>query len=146
MTRSLLAVASLVAAGFAWIVTTGGLERGARAERGKPSIADFMQVVHGPGGLRVQLQESLAGSGPADENAWKTVAARASVIAFLTEAVLAGSRPRKGDLPSWKAKVEAYGQTVSKLASAAAKRDLPAAKEQSAELAKSCRDCHKAHK
>lgn len=109
-------------------------------------ISEYMLVVHGPKGLSSQLKESVGGSGPADDKAWKAVSARVATMAYLTDRVLAPAKPEKGDAASWKAKVGAYAQLLSALGKAAGARDTGGVKAELDKLGKSCDACHKAHK
>ena len=142
---------TLFLAGFAALVS---LERGGalrEADALAPAavaadLDDFMLVVHGPKGLKTQIEESLKGSGPADEKAWKAVKARAAVIAYLTDTILSKAQPSKGDKAAWKTKVTEYGTMAKALAKATADKDSDAAKAELGKMGKSCEGCHKAHR
>ena len=110
------------------------------------TVADFMQVVHGPNGLRIQVQEALRGSGPADDKAWKAVRARAVIIGLLTTAILERAEPKKGTPDSWKAQVNKYQEVARGLITATGAKNRRASLERVAVLARSCKSCHKAHK
>lgn len=110
------------------------------------SIADLMLVVHDGKGLLVQVRQSVRGAGPADDKAWKSVQARASVMVSLVESTLVPASPQKGDRASWKQKVTSYYSAVKALAAAAAKEDAGAAMEAATKVSKSCLPCHDAHR
>ena len=123
-----------------------GPEANALAAAAAANVEDFMLVIHGPKGLRTQIQEALAGSGPADAKAWRAVKARAAVIVFLTESILVKSQPEKGDKASWKEKVGEYTGLIRELAKATAAKDVDTSRKTVAKISKGCQSCHKAHK
>jgi len=110
------------------------------------SVADFMQVVHGPKGLRLQVQQALRGSGPADDKAWRAVQARAVILGLLTTVILEKAKPKKGSPDSWKAQVDKYQKATEDLILATRARNRRAALEHVSVLGRSCKSCHKAHK
>jgi hypothetical protein len=110
------------------------------------NVTDFMLVVHGPNGLLGQIKEALDGKGPADDKAWRGAKARASVVSYLCDTILAKAKPPKGDAASWKSKVGEYAGTAKSLAKALEAKDASAAKRERDRRGKSCESCHKAHK
>jgi hypothetical protein len=112
---------------------------------GGAGLEDFMLVVHGPKGLRTQIQESIAGSGPADDKAWKMVKARAAVIVSLVDSILLKANPERGDKASWKAKTAEYEKIARALLDACSEQSSSGIKAELAKMLKSCQACHKAH-
>lgn len=110
------------------------------------TVGDFMQVVHGPNGLRMQIQGALRGSGPADDKAWRAVEARAAILCLLTTAILETAQPEKGSLDSWKTQVAEYKKVTESLSLATRAKNRRASFERVTVLARSCKSCHRAHK
>ena len=129
------------------VVRAGGAEASAAAlVDPAATVADFMQVVHGPKGLRMQVQAALSGSGPADDKAWRMVQARAAILGLLTTEILQNAKPQKGSPDSWKALVNEYQKSSEDLILATRAKDRRASFEHVALLGRSCKSCHKAHK
>lgn len=150
--RVLLSLAALTAIGVLCVLGRDGLapERSGgvvhAADTAELGIDEVMLVVHGPKGLRSQIQEGVTGSGPADDKAWKALQARAATIVYLGEAILAKAKPEKGDAASWKTKMGEYNGQARALASAVDGKDSAAIKSSLGKIAKSCEGCHKAHR
>lgn len=113
---------------------------------GGAGLEDFMLVVHGPKGLKIQIQESVTGSGPADEKAWKQVKARAAVIVSLVDTILLKAEPPRGDKASWKTKIAEYARSARALLKACSEQSSTAAKAETAKMTAGCQGCHKAHR
>lgn len=105
-----------------------------------------MIVVHGPDGLRAQIQQAAESSGPLDAKAWKGVKARALIIKSLNESILMKGTPEKGSKASWTSMVKDYSKLVDALAKACEGENIPGIKDAVGKISKSCNGCHKAHK
>jgi hypothetical protein len=108
-------------------------------------LTDFMLVAHGQKGLWSQMSEVAKGAS-IDDKAWKTMQARANVLVYLGETILAKAKPEKGDAASWKAKSNEYLAMVRALARSAGEKDAAAVKSELTRISKGCDGCHKVHR
>jgi cytochrome c556 len=108
----------------------------------KPSIKDIMTKAHNGGEsllgrLRAELKESDPDWADVNKNSKELVKLGGD---------LAGAKPDRGDLKSWKKQTTAYVANAKALASAAAKKDRKAAEGSLKRITSSCTACHAAHK
>ncbi len=108
------------------------------------TLADLMQAVNSPAGVRGQLSLSLAQPPKADAE-WKQVRARAALLAEAGNLLLSYDPPG-GGLKSWRQQATAYRRAATSLAAAADRQDYAAARGALNRLATSCGDCHKKHR
>lgn len=151
--KKLTLIAFISFAAFALVLSRGSFHaqvdvRAALAdEAADADIVDFMVVVNaGKTSLWRQIRDAIAEPGPGNDKAWKGLKARARVAAFMTEEILTSYELKKGEKASWDEQVAKYKDDFEKLAEAAEKKDLDAAKEAVNALKRSCRSCHKPHR
>ncbi len=124
----------------AWTSTAGGT-----AAAAEPTLTahDVMVVVNkGKAGLFAGTQALLE---EPDDEAWERALAQANVMLFLSKE-MTKSKPRKGEVASWKAQCKKYTENLTKLAAAIKSKKKSAAKAQAGVVRKSCGGCHRPHK
>jgi hypothetical protein len=82
-------------------------------------------------------------AGPADDEAWETVALHAALLNEASHIVMADGRCPDGD---WSGAAETLRGCSQAVLDAAAAKDAEAGKAAFAALTKACGQCHKAHK
>jgi carboxymethylenebutenolidase len=115
----------------------------AAKEKSLATIADIMQAVNQPTGVRGRLIEVLKEK-PADDKQWKRVRANAALIAEAGH-WLEGLRPKKGSERHWREQARTFRQTASQIVVAADGRDYEAARLALEQLGKQCAACHRQH-
>ena len=113
-------------------------------DKSSVTIADIMQAVNQPTGVRGTLIQALKEK-PADAKEWKRVRANAALIAEAGH-WLEGMRPKKGSERHWREQARNYRQTATKIVAAADGHDYDAARLALNELGKQCAVCHKKHR
>jgi len=113
-------------------------------DKSSATIADIMQAVNQPTGVRGTLIQALKEK-PADAKDWKQVRANAALIAEAGH-WLEGMRPKKGSERHWREQARNYRQTASRIVAAADGHDYEAARLALQELGKQCAVCHKQHR
>jgi len=108
------------------------------------TIADLMQAVNQPAGVRGSLAKALENQ-PIDEQAWKKVRANGALLAEAGN-LLRGKTPPRGTRLGWEAQVETYTSAANKIRAAASLHDYPAAQRGMQELAATCAACHREHR
>lgn len=108
------------------------------------SIADLMQAVNAPSGVRGALAQSLAAE-PDSEKGWRQARARAALMTDAAELLL-GLEPPKGNLAHWRRHAGAYRDAAAAIAQAADRRDYSAARQALDRLNTSCGKCHLDHR
>jgi carboxymethylenebutenolidase len=108
------------------------------------TIADLMQSINGPAGVRVALVQALAKE-PAGTRAWSEVRADAALVAEAGR-LLGQLRPPRGSLSDWRAKAQAFAGTARRVVAAADHRDYAAARRALEQLGGQCKACHQRHR
>lgn len=108
------------------------------------SIADLMQAVNTPTGVRGLLAQSLAQEPDSAKN-WQHVRARA---ALMTDAAqfLFPLEPPKGNLSTWRRHVDSYRDAAAAITDAADRHDYPASRQALNQLSTTCGRCHLDHR
>jgi carboxymethylenebutenolidase len=113
-------------------------------EKSLATIADIMQAVNQPTGVRGTLIQALQEK-PSDTKTWRQVRANAAVIAEAGH-WLEGLRPKKGSERHWREQARTYRQTATQIVAAADSRDYEAARLALEQLGKQCAACHTQHR
>ncbi len=114
---------------------------GAEADGQLTSKQIMAKLNKGPMSLCPTLGKELKAKSPP----WDEIQKQTKEFAELAEA-LTKAKPSKGEAASWEKLTKAYAMDAKDLNEAAQKKDQKAAVSAHSKLAKSCKECHTAHK
>jgi len=118
--------------------------KSAAANHSIATIADLMQAVNQPTGVRGVLAKALEKQ-PTNDHEWKRVRSNGALLAEAGN-LLKGKSPRRGTRHSWEAQVENYSSAADKIIAAAEIHDYPTTLRAMQELAATCAACHREHR
>jgi cytochrome c556 len=122
------------------VVVTGLVSAGTAADDKKaPSTKQIMKACTGKNGLCAKTV-SLAKDGKWDD------AQKSATELKDFGAALAAGKYKKGDAESWKKLTTKFAEQTAAVADAAGKKDAKAVGDAAGAFAKSCKECHDAHK
>lgn len=108
------------------------------------TVADLMQSLNAPLGVRDALAQSLA-EAPKSEQDWRQARARAALLADAGKLLLELAPP-KGDAAAWRRHAASFRDSASAIAVAADRRDYSASRQALERLKMSCSKCHLEHR